>query len=182
MLEWHLFSGEVPNLYETDELEKVIIATRPAAKQAGIHEANRDGIYQYFIGRVRDHLHLMICMSPIGDTFRSVFFKLSVDRCTFFIWRSLLFYRHRCRMFPSLVNCCTIDWFTKWPNDALLSVAESSLITIVPKDSTQLASLSNICVLIHAVSFCHYNTFHSPRNNTQVHIEFKRKSCENYRA
>ncbi|KAK9295362.1 hypothetical protein QLX08_010308 [Tetragonisca angustula] len=122
-----LNTGEVPNLYETDELEKVIIATRPAAKQAGIHEANRDGIYQYFIGRVRDHLHLMICMSPIGDTFR-----------------------HRCRMFPSLVNCCTIDWFTKWPNDALLSVAESSLITIAPKDSTQLASLSNICVLIHA--------------------------------
>ncbi|XP_076248728.1 dynein heavy chain at 16F [Calliopsis andreniformis] len=121
-----LNTGEVPNLYEADELEKVIIGTRPAAKAAGISESNRDGIYQFFIGRVRNQLHLMICMSPIGDTFR-----------------------HRCRMFPSLVNCCTIDWFTKWPNDALLSVAESSLVAIVPKDSKELAALSSICVLIH---------------------------------
>lgn len=41
-------------------------------------------------------------MSPVGDAFRS-----------------------RCRMFPSLVNCCTIDWFTEWPQEALLSVAET---------------------------------------------------------
>ncbi|CAL7933549.1 unnamed protein product [Xylocopa violacea] len=121
-----LNTGEVPNLYEADELEKVIIATRPAAKEAGIHEGNRDAIYQFFIGRVRNQLHLMICMSPIGDAFR-----------------------HRCRMFPSLVNCCTIDWFTKWPNDALLSVAESSLAVIIPSDPVKLAGLSSICVLIH---------------------------------
>nr|XP_034190797.1 dynein heavy chain 6, axonemal [Osmia lignaria] len=121
-----LNTGEVPNLYEADELEKVIIATRPAAKEAGIGETNRDGIYQFFIGRVRNQLHLMICMSPIGDTFR-----------------------HRCRMFPSLVNCCTIDWFTKWPREALLSVAENSLQIIVPDDSNKLLALSNICVLIH---------------------------------
>ncbi|XP_015429803.1 PREDICTED: dynein heavy chain 6, axonemal, partial [Dufourea novaeangliae] len=121
-----LNTGEVPNLYEADELEKAIIATRPAAKEAGITETNRDGIYQFFIGRVRNQLHLMICMSPIGDAFR-----------------------HRCRMFPSLVNCCTIDWFTKWPNDALLSVAENTLAAVVSTDSAKLAGLSSICVLIH---------------------------------
>ncbi|XP_026666919.1 dynein heavy chain 6, axonemal [Ceratina calcarata] len=121
-----LNTGEVPNLYEADELEKVIIGTRPAAKEIGIHEGNRDAIYQFFIGRVRNHLHLMICMSPIGDAFR-----------------------HRCRMFPSLVNCCTIDWFTTWPKDALLSVAETSLLPITPGDPGKLAGLSAICVFIH---------------------------------
>ena len=30
-------------------------------------------------------------------------------------------------MFPSLVNCTTIDWFTEWPRDALLEVAERYL-------------------------------------------------------
>nr|XP_031828293.1 dynein heavy chain 6, axonemal [Nomia melanderi] len=121
-----LNTGEVPNLYEADELEKAIIATRPAAKEAGISESNRDGIYQFFIGRVRNQLHLMICMSPIGDAFR-----------------------HRCRMFPSLVNCCTIDWFTEWPNDALLSVAENTLSAIVPGNPELLSGLSSICVSIH---------------------------------
>ena len=31
----------------------------------------------------------------------------------------------RLRKFPSLVNCCTIDWFSVWPNDALMATANS---------------------------------------------------------
>ena len=62
----------------------------------------RDGIFAYFINQVQNKLHIVLCMSPVGDAFRS-----------------------RCRMFPSLVNCCTIDWFTEWPKEALLSVAET---------------------------------------------------------
>lgn len=31
--------------------------------------------------------------------------------------------RQRIKQFPSLVNCCTIDWFSEWPTDALSSVA-----------------------------------------------------------
>merc|ERR1719215_664717 len=46
------------------------------------------------------NLHIVICMSPIGAAFRN-----------------------RLRAFPSLVNCCTIDWFHPWPSDALQSVA-----------------------------------------------------------
>ena len=30
-------------------------------------------------------------------------------------------------MFPSLINCCTIDWFTEWPEDALEKVATKFL-------------------------------------------------------
>lgn len=33
----------------------------------------------------------------------------------------------RLRMFPSLVNCCTIDWFTEWPDEALIGVGKGSL-------------------------------------------------------
>ena len=48
-----LNSGEVPNLLEPEELEKLIIANRPAAKEAGIPEGNRDAIYEFAINRVR---------------------------------------------------------------------------------------------------------------------------------
>lgn len=27
-------------------------------------------------------------------------------------------------MYPAFVNCTTIDWFSEWPQDALLEVAE----------------------------------------------------------
>lgn len=27
-------------------------------------------------------------------------------------------------MFPSIINCCAIDWFDKWPEEALYSVAQ----------------------------------------------------------
>lgn len=45
-----------------------------------------------------------LAMSPIGDAFRN-----------------------RLRMFPSLINCCTIDWFHSWPTDALELVANKFL-------------------------------------------------------
>lgn len=41
-----LNSGEVPNLFEKDELEQVLAATRPKAKEAGINEENRDEVFR----------------------------------------------------------------------------------------------------------------------------------------
>jgi len=43
-------------------------------------------------------------MSPIGDSLRV-----------------------RCRKFPSLVDCCSLDWFAAWPKEALISVAQQML-------------------------------------------------------
>lgn len=54
-------------------------------------------LWTAFVARVRAKLHVVLCMSPIGDTFRL-----------------------RCRQLPTLVNCCTINWFSDWPAEALL--------------------------------------------------------------
>ena len=64
----------------------------------------REIILQHYVQLVRENLHVVLAMSPIGAGFRN-----------------------RCRMFPSLVNCCTIDWFNAWPEDALYSVAHRLL-------------------------------------------------------
>ena len=34
---------------------------------------------------------------------------------------------HACLIFPSLVNCCTIDWFTEWPAEAPTSVGGAAM-------------------------------------------------------
>ncbi|XP_074052253.1 dynein axonemal heavy chain 6 isoform X2 [Macrotis lagotis] len=121
-----LNSGEVPNLFEKDELEFVMAATRPKAKEAGISEGNRDEVFQFFINRVRQKLHIVLCMSPVGEAFRS-----------------------RCRMFPSLVNCCTIDWFVQWPREALLSVSRTFFMTVDLGSNDIKEKFSLMCVDIH---------------------------------
>ncbi|XP_021708238.1 dynein heavy chain 6, axonemal [Aedes aegypti] len=120
-----LNSGEVPNLFEGDEYEKIILNARQPCLESGYPNTTRDGIFEFFIKRVRANLHVILCMSPVGDTFR-----------------------RRCRMFPSLVNCCTIDWFVKWPAEALLSVAVGSLKE-VSENEVQCKHLAQVCVMIH---------------------------------
>lgn len=72
----------------------------PVCKELGISEA-RDACLATFVTRVRESLHVVLCVSPVGDALRV-----------------------RCRNFPSLINCTTIDWFFPWPEAALVSVAE----------------------------------------------------------
>ena len=94
-----LNSGDVPNLYGNDDIEQINAAMRPLMTAAKL-PITKMGMFAYYINRVQANLHVVLCFSPIGDMFRN-----------------------RLRMFPSLVNCCTIDWFAEWPDEALQSVA-----------------------------------------------------------
>jgi len=120
-----LNSGEIPNLYAADEMEQIQSEVRPFVRAAGLSET-REQIYSFFINRVRDNLHIVLCMSPVGESFRV-----------------------RCRMFPSLINCCTIDWFDEWPEKALLSVSKRFLETADLGDDTMRQKIAEMCVEIH---------------------------------
>ncbi|EGD81605.1 dynein heavy chain 2 [Salpingoeca rosetta] len=95
-----LSSGEVPNLFPAEEMEEVFSDLRPEAKKAAV-EDTPSSLTKFFIERVRNNLHVVLCMSPVGEAFRN-----------------------RLRMYPGLVNCTTIDYFSAWPQDALLAVAD----------------------------------------------------------
>jgi dynein heavy chain len=86
-----LNSGEVPNIFANDEKVAICEAVRPFAKaKFGQRDAGTMTplqLYNYFLQRVRTRLHIILAFSPIGDAFRD-----------------------RLRLFPSLVNCCAIDW------------------------------------------------------------------------
>ena len=51
-------------------------------------------------------------------------------------------------MFPALVNCTTIDWFSEWPNDALKEVAMKYL-----NDADLGPLTSPVCSLHHLFNF-----------------------------
>lgn len=60
-------------------------------------------------------------------------------------------FRNRCRQFPSIINCCTIDWYNPWPSDALYQVAHRQYSADEAKlgITEHLDNLCNISVEIH---------------------------------
>ena len=124
-----LNSGEVPALFSPEEKDKKINVCTQAAQDAG-RVGGRDEVFAFFISRVRDNLRCVLCMSPVGDAFRT-----------------------RCRNFPSLTNCCSIDWFDNWPTEALYQVAQRQLAECDYGDTeaaeTMRKSLPDMCVQIH---------------------------------
>jgi dynein heavy chain len=56
---------------------------------------------ELLLGKAKDNMHVVLAMSPAGDTLRV-----------------------RCRNFPGLISSTSIDWFFPWPEDALVSVAD----------------------------------------------------------
>uniref|UniRef100_A0A8C8XZF1 Dynein axonemal heavy chain 2 n=1 Tax=Panthera leo TaxID=9689 RepID=A0A8C8XZF1_PANLE len=98
-----LSSGEVPNLYKTDEFEEIQTLISEQAKAEQVPQSS-DSLFAYLIERVRNNLHIVLCLSPVGNSFRN--------------W---------IRQYPALVNCTTINWFSEWPHEALLEVAEKYL-------------------------------------------------------
>ncbi|XP_041945152.1 dynein heavy chain 1, axonemal isoform X2 [Alosa sapidissima] len=124
-----LNSGDVPNLYATDEQERILNTMKPVVQDLG-QQPTKANLMAAYIKRVRSNIHTVLCMSPIGEVFRA-----------------------RLRQFPSLVTCCTIDWFSAWPEEALQSVATSFLGELPDLDGTPAAmmGLSLMCVRIHQV-------------------------------
>jgi dynein heavy chain len=121
-----LNTGEVPNLFPPDEKAQVIEKVRNIlTKENPKLDASPAALYSQFIARCKENLHIVLCMSPIGDAFRN-----------------------RLRMFPSLVNCCTIDWFQVWPEDALEIVARKFLEDVELTDNVR-TSVVTMCKEFH---------------------------------
>lgn len=68
-------------------------------KSAGITDS-RENCWKFFIERVRKHLKVVLCFSPVGPLFRN-----------------------RSRKFPAIMSSTHIDWFQEWPQEALESVS-----------------------------------------------------------
>lgn len=65
-----VYAGEVPGLFAPNELEQIVADVREWVEAAGPNPS-REGCYSAFINRVRDNLHIVLTMSPVGDAYRS---------------------------------------------------------------------------------------------------------------
>lgn len=81
-----LMTGEIPGLFAKDEIMAITADLRNSfVKERVGMEDSQDNLKQYFIDKVRDNLHLFICMSPMNPKFPV-----------------------RARKFPGIVSCPTI--------------------------------------------------------------------------
>ena len=121
-----LNSGEIPNLFTEEEKTEAFKDLPDPITGKKPMEGPTEEKWARLITNERANLHVCICMSPIGNVLRL-----------------------RCQKFPSLVNCCTLDWYSNWPDEALMSVSYKKMVDLkLPSDEIK-KSLSIICKDIH---------------------------------
>ena len=120
-----LNTGEITNLYANEHFDRMSQSLEKVL-QLLKRPSNKENIYQTYIERLRDNFHIMLCMSPVGDQLRI-----------------------RCRKFPSLVNCCTLDWFDNWPEDALLNVSRRFISSLEHSTDIVKEKLAHMFMEVH---------------------------------
>lgn len=116
--------GMVPALFPEEEKDGLTSQVEDEMRKQGLPD-QKEFRWQYFVNKCRDNLHIVLAMSPAGDTLRI-----------------------RCRNFPGLVSNTSIDWFFPWPEDALAAVASYFLISVELDDENRQPVTDHI-VLIH---------------------------------
>ncbi|KAM5238846.1 dynein axonemal heavy chain 14 [Ctenodactylus gundi] len=126
-LQYVISLARIPDMFENEELDSVALRVRSSALRAGYAD-DRKSLLLFFQKRVYKNLHIFMIMSPEGPSFRA-----------------------NCLLYPSMMSSCTMDWYQKWPEDALLLVATSFL-----GDRLHMRSRKNLkenfapaCVQIH---------------------------------
>ena len=99
-----LNGGDVPNLYRAEDLEPILKVGKDECMEAGI-TVTKMNMFMSYLKRVMKNIHMVVAMSPLGEVFSA-----------------------RLRNFPSLVTCCTLDWFSEWPEEALLGVGKGQIM------------------------------------------------------
>ena len=86
-------------MYEQEEKDGLCNTVRDEVDKLGL-PATSENCWTYFVNKCRSNMHVVLAMSPAGDTLRI-----------------------RCRSFPGMVSNTVIDWYFPWPPEALESVA-----------------------------------------------------------
>jgi len=96
-----LASGEVPGLFEGDDLTQLMSACRDSfVQKEGLIMYSEDEVWRRFTRIVQRNLHVVFTMNPAASDFQN-----------------------KCTTSPALFNRCVVDWFGTWSQTALAEVA-----------------------------------------------------------
>jgi dynein heavy chain len=79
--------GMVPALFPEEEKDGLISPLDDEMRKQKLPES-KEFRWNYFVNKCRENLHVVLAMSPAGDTLRV-----------------------RCRNFPGLISNTSVDWF-----------------------------------------------------------------------
>lgn len=96
-----LASGEVPGLFEGEDLQHLLTACQNSIiqREGSLLSDTEDEIWRKFTKSVQRNLHVIFTMNPASTDFNN-----------------------RCTTSPALFNRCVVDWFGTWSQSALTQV------------------------------------------------------------
>ncbi|KAI4474528.1 hypothetical protein M0802_015568 [Mischocyttarus mexicanus] len=121
-----LNTGELPGLFTTEEKLSIITTMRIYAQKGDSNaEIDISAVMDYFIEQCKNNLHFVLGFNPINSTMRKYFY-----------------------LYPNLIKYCTINYYDKWPEDALVEIAKVHIEIIdIPENIKN--SVIKACIQFH---------------------------------
>ncbi|KAH3756292.1 cytoplasmic dynein 2 heavy chain 1 [Pelomyxa schiedti] len=118
-----LSSGEIPGLYNIEEIEPLCAPLKEKCADAGFFGS----LYQFFIERVKANLHIALVMDDSNKDFLP-----------------------NCQSNPSLFTKCVIQWWEQWGHDVVSHLPIEMLKDVLPvNDATNTSTLFDQLLQIH---------------------------------
>eukprot|EP00586_Coscinodiscus_wailesii_P014222 CAMPEP_0172510176 /NCGR_PEP_ID=MMETSP1066-20121228/226876_1 /TAXON_ID=671091 /ORGANISM="Coscinodiscus wailesii, Strain CCMP2513" /LENGTH=4214 /DNA_ID=CAMNT_0013289037 /DNA_START=123 /DNA_END=12767 /DNA_ORIENTATION=+ len=102
-----LASGEVPGLFEGDDYQALMSASRDSAAREGVIGNSDEELWRRFTSIVQRNLHVVFTMNPSGGE-----------------------WKNRSTTSPALFNRCVVDWFGTWGLKAMGEVGKEFTNTL----------------------------------------------------
>lgn len=96
-----LANGEVPGLFEGDELSALMTQCREGSQREGQVIKEPEELYRWFTHQVMRNLHVVFTMNPSAEGLKD-----------------------RASTSPALFNRCVVNWFGDWSDEALYQVGK----------------------------------------------------------